>query len=353
MPINDDPSPAYFTGLLGTAVVSVEPLDGGGNSRVFKVTAADGSKLAAKFYPGPTADGQDRLEVEFAALEFLNQREIECVPQPIIFDKANHCAVFEYIEGSKVNSREVGERDISQLSNFLSRLDDLKNDPDSSRLPKAAEACFSVHAIVDNLETRMARLIAEDDPSKARVEEFLTSKFGPVFRRTITWCEEKTANAGTSMNDELGLEHRTLSPSDFGFHNSLRRGNGRLVFLDFEYFGWDDPAKMVSDFLLHPAMELSPSLKARFVANVAGKNQVFLERLETLFPLFGLKWCLILLNPFLHQYRVQRGLADESPSAQIIVLERQLEKAKLMLSNIERESYRFPYRDQENPVNVT
>jgi len=352
MPLNDDLSPAYFTGLLETAVVSVEPLGGGGNSRVFKVTAADGSRFAAKVYPGPTADGQDRLEVEFNALEFLNQRGIECVPQPIVSDKANQCAVFEFIEGSKVASHEISEGDIDQVSKFLSRLDDLKNSLDSSRFTNAAEACFSVQAIVNNLETRLARLMAANASSRADVEEFLISKFGPAFQRTITWCEERTAGAGTSMDAELGLEHRTLSPSDFGFHNALRRGDGQLVFLDFEYFGWDDPVKMISDFLLHPAMELSPSLKAHFVANVTGKNQISMARLETVFPLFGLKWCLILLNTFLPQYRLQRGHGEESPSAQTIVLERQLEKAKLMLSTVERIYERFPYRDEQHTVNV-
>ena len=45
---------------------------------------------------------------------------------------------------------------------------------------------------------------------------------------------------------------RVLSPSDFGFHNALRRPDGTIVFVDFEYFGWDDPAKMMADAMLHP-----------------------------------------------------------------------------------------------------
>ena len=61
--------------------------------------------------------------------------------------------------------------------------------------------------------------------------------------------------AKAPVEAELPVEQRTLSPSDFGFHNALRRPDGRVVFLDLEYFGWDDPAKMISDFLLHPALE--------------------------------------------------------------------------------------------------
>ena len=82
----------------------------------------------------------------------------------------------------------------------------------------------------------------------------------------------------------------------------------------------------------------------------AGDDQAFMQRLEIVFPLFGLKWCLILLNAFLPQYRLERGL-DDSGLAEI--LERQLEKTRLMLSTVERACERFPYRDEEYTVNVT
>ena len=45
----------------------------------------------------------------------------------------------------------------------------------------------------------------------------------------------------------LGLD-KCLSPSDFGFHNVIVEKDKILRFIDFEYAGWDDPAKMVSDF---------------------------------------------------------------------------------------------------------
>ena len=334
----------YFAGLLGTEVVSVEPMDGGGNSRVLKVTTADGLRLTAKVYPGPTADGQDRLAVESEALNFIRLHGIECVPQPIASDSVKQCAVFEYIEGAKVTSSEVSESDIDQATQFLTRLGGLKKIPDSSRLPRAAEACFSVRGIIANLDTRLASL------EVTGAQEFLTAEFAPAFQRTVEWCEERTSNEGESMGIELAINDRTLSPSDFGFHNVLRRSSGDLVFLDFEYFGWDNPAKMISDFLLHPAMDLSPYLKARFVATMAGNNPVLMERLETVFPLFGLKWCLILLNAFLPEYRLQRSLDDSKLDE---TLERQSEKARLMLSTVERAYERFPYRNEEHTVNVT
>ena len=38
-----------------------------------------------------------------------------------------------------------------------------------------------------------------------------------------------------------------LSPSDFGFHNIVKNKK-KLYFLDFEYSGFDDPLKLLSDF---------------------------------------------------------------------------------------------------------
>jgi thiamine kinase-like enzyme len=308
------------------------------------VTTADSSRFAAKIYPGLTADGQDRLTVESEALSFMHQHGIECVPQPIVSDSVNQCAVFEFIEGAKVASNEVSEADIDQATQFLASLDNLKNGPDSSQLPRAAEACFSLRDIIDNLDSRLARL------EVTGAQGFLVAEFAPAFQRTVEWCEERISSAGESMETELAINDRTLSPSDFGFHNAIRRDDGGLIFLDFEYFGWDDPAKMISDFLLHPAMDLSPNLKVRFVATMAGNNPVLMERLETVYPFFGLKWCLILLNAFLPEYRLQRGL-DDSKLAK--TLELQTKKAGLMLSTVERAYERFPYRDEEYTVNVS
>lgn len=47
---------------------------------------------------------------------------------------------------------------------------------------------------------------------------------------------------GINLDDVFDPAQRTLSPADHGFQNTLVR-NGQLVFLDFEYAGWDDQAQ--------------------------------------------------------------------------------------------------------------
>ena len=128
-----------------------------------------------------------------------------------------------------------------------------------------------------------------------------------------------------------------MSPSDFGFHNAVRDRDGDLVFLDFEYFGWDDPVKLALDFELHPGMTLSESLRARWQDGLAeifqGDDPAWSARVAAWRPLLGLRWTLILLNEFLPErwrHRVEAGVTQDHDT----VLKAQRAKAEAMLSRV-------------------
>src|SRR5512141_137544 len=144
------------------------------------------------------------------------------------------------------------------------------------------------------------------------LKEFLDGEFTPFFEHVAQWSEARLRAAGQSFMEALDSDRRTLSPSDFGFHNALRQPDGSMIFLDFEYFGWDDPAKMIVDFLLHPAMALSPALKRTFATRIFRRFADWpslRERVESVYPLFGLKWCMIFLNEFLPEVYQRRQFA--------------------------------------------
>ena len=151
---------------------------------------------------------------------------------------------------------------------------------------------------------------------------------------------------GVSNDFLLAQEFRTLSPSDFGFHNVLREADGKVVFLDFEYFGWDDPVKLVSDFLWHPAMNIAEDLKVRFVQRmnvVFGNDPCFQARLKAVFPLFGLKWCLILLNEFIPTESERRDFSRSPIRNKTTVRLEQLAKARSLSRKIRQMYKDFPY----------
>jgi len=301
----------FLTALLGRSIGAMKWIGGGGNSRIYKLEGP----VAGKVY-----FQRQRLDVEFATLQFLWQNSFRCVPQPIAADPVAHIAVYEFIEGTKPMPTAA---DIDIAVDFLVRLKGLTGD-----LPTAAEACFSVGEIVRNIDDRLKRLAGV-----LALQKFLREEFQPLFDRL-------------RQLPDTPADERTLSPSDFGFHNALRRLDGSLAFLDFEYFGWDDPAKMVSDFLLHPAMDLSENLKHRFAAGIYRHfNKNLAKRVETVYPLFGLKWVTIMLNEFLPEDLQRRGFAAGRTLDRAAAQARQLEKARRMLQRIEREYESFPYRD--------
>src|SRR5581483_2047702 len=107
---------------------------------------------------------------------------------------------------------------------------------------------------------------------------------------------------------------RCISPSDFGFHNALLKPDGKLCFIDFEYAGWDDPAKTVCDFFCQPSVPVDRKHLGRFVEGIIPGFQDperLEQRIRALLPVYGIKWCCILLNEFLPVGKARRRFASE------------------------------------------
>jgi len=130
----------------------------------------------------------------------------------------------------------------------------------------------------------------------------------------------------------LPKEKQILSPSDFGFHNSLKSDEGVLTFIDFDYFGWDDPIKLTADFLWHPAMKLNTNLKEKWkqaMLELTSDDHYFKARFNAAMPLYGLRWAMIVLNEFLPGFAERRKEAGELENYNLEKSQKkQLKKAK-------------------------
>jgi hypothetical protein len=324
--------------LLGVSDLSLETIDGGRNSRVYRLTTPSGV-YALKTYFRHASDSRARMDTEFQALRFLWDNGESAVPEPIAAATDDDCAIYEWIDGDRI-SDPTGEQ-VRAATSFLSRLRRLKNRPGADRLRPASEACFSGAALVDCLRRRLAPLLERTDHE--HLSAFLRDEFCPKLEEI---CERSRMMLADEYDRELAPEHRTLSPSDFGFHNALLRREGGVVFLDLEYFGWDDPVKLIADFLLHPGMRVCGDGKCQFAAAMLREFPEALDRFDALFPLFGLKWCLILLNEFLPEHLLRRkfaGMSERDREARQI---EQLVKAQNML-RISVEASPFPYGDKD------
>jgi hypothetical protein len=270
------------------------------------------------------------------------------VPEPIASDSAVGCAIYEFIEGERVAETGVRDGDVQAAAAFLGRLRDLGASREGRGFGPASEACFSGAEIEENILLRRERLAKTEGSTEAlaAMNSFLARELTPAMERILPWSRQRLLAAGMDREKAISATESTLSPSDFGFHNALRQPDGTIIFLDFEYFGWDDPAKMISDFLLHPAMDLSFERQRMFGTAILGRfseNRDLARRVEAVYPLFGIKWCFILLNEFLPDDLKRREFASGVELDRDALQMKQLSKAKQMLTRICNEYERFPY----------
>ncbi len=270
------------------SVQDVIAIKGGGNNRLFKIQCSTRS-FALKWYPRQAEDSRDRLGAEFKALRFLCDYGPSPTPQPFYCDPKTDVAIYEWIEG--VPLEHPGNDDIDSAVAFTARLYALSKEDTAQKISPASEACFSAGILVEQIERRAAHLeaIATEHPN---LKSFLNQRFCPCFIQAIDNATEGYEKEGFKFDVEIPDVNRTLSPSDFGFHNAIRREDKSLVFLDFEYFGWDDPIKLLSDFLLHPGMRLTSGHRQRFCTGASAifiSDPYFNLRFRLLFPLYALR----------------------------------------------------------------
>jgi len=334
---------AVASALIGQRVASVDRVVAGRNSRVYRMTCPGGACYAVKHYVASTQRGG--LDVEAAATRFLHAHGIRQTPRLIALDREQAVGIYEFIPGDSVGTH-VTDADVDVAIDFVLRLDQLSHLDADWELP-AAEACFSLEGVVKSVEARLTRLgdVPADTALHGDLHAFLEGRLIPVFANIIDWGRRFLARNQLSMAAALDLDDRILSPSDFGFHNAIRRPDGTIVFVDLEYFGWDDPAKLVSDFLLHPAMSLQEKYKKRFAMRLCEGLQgrrLLAKRLPVAYALFAMKWCAILLNEFVPEHLARRRFAGDG-RAEERILSGQLAKARAMCDGIAETYEDFPY----------
>ena len=295
-------------GALVKGPAQVEHLaTGGRNSRIYHVRCADG-EFALKQYPSRADDPRDRLATEVGALNLMQRCQIDTVPRVVGVDVERGFALLSWIEGTEVI--DIADADIDAAVGFLAAVHGLRNTPWAKAQPLASEACLSGAEIERQVLARRDRL--RQIAGEPDLAAFLDGPFAEALGRWLADAKSMEQAAGLDFEAELPQEWRTLVPSDFGFHNSLRRADGSLAFVDFEYFGWDDPVKMTADLLLHPGRALGAPQRRRLrqsAERLYGEDRSFAPRLSAYLPLFGLRWVLILLNEFIPERWQRRVLA--------------------------------------------
>ena len=305
---------------------------GGKNNRGFKVKN-NGLTYFAKFYFHDEQRNKSRIETELNFFNFIKNKKIKNIPNPINFSTDHNIGIFEFIEGkSFTNKNQINEDCVKQAADFFSKING--NVSMNGPMNNASDAEYSLKGNFSLIENRIEKLkeikIKHDIDIKAK---------NLVVELSNLWDSEKIKiNREFIKNkfNDLDKDQRCISPSDFGFHNALIDENQIVYFLDFEHAGFDDPAKFICDFFLQPKIAVSMKYFDYFTThsliNFSNKESI-IKRSLIMFPLFRVKWVCIFLNEFLENNLKRRIF---SKSLENIEKQKalQLGKAKKLFSEL-------------------
>jgi hypothetical protein len=310
---------------------SAQRVEGRGNSKIFRVETSQGS-IALKVYPDLAVDNRLRRNAEWQALKFLQRNKLP-VPKPVQTDAELNWSLIEWIDGSPADPQN--QVHLGQAATFIQNLNQASRAVSSgSVFGLATEACLNPSLIENQINNRLAALKLVKDSA---LRDFVDNSVSPTLVRTIERSRRLMVD-GYGAN--LDQRFWTLSPSDFGLHNAIVTPQGDLVFFDFEYFGWDDPVKLTADVCLHPGMSLDENAQQYWISEAKrlfANDPNFGVRLNALYPLYAIRWALIMLNEYRtdkikNRLNAQSRMQTDIRGAQVM----QLEKAKLMLKNADR-----------------
>lgn len=290
------------TNQLGE-MVTIFPLTGGGNNRVFRVETEVNTYLLKSYFQH-REDPRDRLGTEYAFSSFAWDNGVRNLPQPLAYDRPHGLGLYEFIPGRKLEPSQVTENFVEQAIKFYQTINHYKQLPEAQSLPKASESCLTIREHLDCVDRRVIRLnkIEAISDVDCQAVSFVQNQLVQRWQKVREWVVEKMAELNLPLDQELSQFDRCLSPSDFGFHNAILTESGQLRFIDFEYAGWDDPGKLVADFFCQPAIPVPLQYYQKFVERVVADlshPEQEEKRIKVLLPVYQIKWCCIMLNDFL------------------------------------------------------
>jgi hypothetical protein len=317
---------------------ALTPLAGGRNNRVFRVDyGRDHPSAVLKSYFFAETDSRNRLGAEWDFLQYACRRGIAAAPRPLAAAADEHAALYTYIEGEKLRAGEVGADEVTAAAAFVTALN-----AEPRRLldfKPASEACFSLAEHLATVDRRIARLdrIDGDAPHATEAAHFVRAELAPRWRDLRHHILAAAEARAIETSGILPAGERCVSPSDFGFHNAIRRPGGDLAFVDFEYAGSDDPAKLVCDFFCQPDIPAPIALWDLFVdAVIAGcrLDPADRQRFALLLGAYRIKWICIILNDFVAVDGARRIYAGAANRAQRCADQLALARQRLRLLDI-------------------
>jgi hypothetical protein len=259
-------------------------------------------RAVLKIHEPASAGRRDAFAHEALLHAFYAEQVCELVPRLIAQDRDCRALLFEQVEGMQMAGEGSSLADVARMAEFILETNrpEVLERARQARLPVASDSGLSAAEHWQCALSRVDALLAlpAADEATVAMQDFVRAELQPALAK--------------SKPDASRPAEPCLSPSDFGFHNVIRRASGAFCFLDFEHAGWDDPAKLVADFALQPEASLPGAVARHFVDSFGGASPFsngLEERVNQVLRIQKCKWTSIILNVF------ARSVADPACKA--------------------------------------
>lgn len=304
-------------------LVLCERIYQGGNNQGYRIKDSFGRTFFGKRYYRCAQDRRNRLEHEYSFLEVLKKNPHLPCAKALLRDDVHGLALYTFVKGRM--PQEPLAHHWEQCLSFIESIQVFHSSEKAKSLPQASEAAWSLSQHLAFLQRRRDHwlFMAMNSMLDEQLQALVYEELEPLYQSQAAYLLGQEG-----FNVLWPREAALLSPSDFGLHNTLEDSEGNLSFIDFEYAGWDDPAKLIADFFSQIAFPAPESFYELFVERVTkiipeAYHTLFQERLPKIEQCIRLKWCYILLNPLSPQYRNKHAFVRRPCNREI-----QIEKVK-------------------------
>ena len=272
---------------------SFTEIEGGRNSNIYKI-AGENHVYALKIYP--ESRGRERIRRESYIYKIANKCFSKYTPRMIRESIEENWMLFSWVNADRAKIFTLN--DISHICDFLEEINNTSKVIEEKTM-NAADACFSRETTIIELERRIDELknlligSPQNKESIAAYENILNNS-----KRCIRRLNDKKVRAHWKEIDK----QKIISPSDMGVHNTLRVNKG-VKFIDFEYAGYDDLAKLVCDIVIHPEYKLNKTKEDYLIDEIAKKgltaDEAWIKRYEDIKETRGCIWQTIMLRQYI------------------------------------------------------
>ena len=245
--------------------------------------------------------------------------------------------MYSFEESVKRSPEDITKEEVDRMVDFVCYMHGFSPSSIPDKFDNAVMPVFSFEQFLGGAKFRINKFLEyiKQENVHGDIKNFNDSY---DIEGLVAYVENKVKQmSGPDYSESLDTEKRRLSSADFGIHNMLFRPEGDICFIDFEYFGWDDPARLISSFYYHDAnSRMGQDKRQHFVKGYKTSSSLppdVLKRIDTAMLLSSAEWIGTMLWGITPEKIKSREFSDPQFNMQQYI-ERQISKLVGRISDL-------------------